>query len=344
MNNNCFDFLRFAFAVNIMLAHLVELSINRKFYFLLEFTDSIIGIQGFFVISGFLVAKSYINTPSLKAYFIKRAKRILPAYVFVIFLSAIALSLTSSFTLSDYFQSADIPKYLGSNLIFLNFLHPCLPGVFENNLMCVVNGSLWTLKVEEGFYVILPIIFYVIKKTKTPFIILSLLYLCSILYWYLMINYFESQVLAKQLPGFLSYFVGGIFLFLNQSFLQQNKTKLLVGSIVALIISKFAGFQMDFIYPIAFSTLIITLAYSIKWLNNFGKYGDFTYGVYIFHFPVIQLFKQYDLFVKYNTLLMGLCVILVTLLLAVFSWFFIEKRFLDRYKTTSEVKLTQQSL
>jgi peptidoglycan/LPS O-acetylase OafA/YrhL len=82
--------------------------------------------------------------------------------------------------------------------------------------------------------------------------------------------------------------------------------------------------------------VVIIAAYSLPFLNNFGKYGDFTYGLYIYHFPIIQLFRQYDLFEKYNPLLMAICVILITLFFAVFSWFFIEKRFLDRYKSKNK--------
>jgi peptidoglycan/LPS O-acetylase OafA/YrhL len=78
--------------------------------------------------------------------------------------------------------------------------------------------------------------------------------------------------------------------------------------------------------------MVIIAAYSLPFLNNFGKYGDFTYGLYIYHFPIIQLFRQYDLFEKYNPILMAFSMILITLFFAVLSWFFIEKRFLDRFK------------
>jgi peptidoglycan/LPS O-acetylase OafA/YrhL len=78
--------------------------------------------------------------------------------------------------------------------------------------------------------------------------------------------------------------------------------------------------------------MVIIAAYSLPFLNNFGKYGDFTYGLYIYHFPIIQLFRQYNLFEKYGPILMAFSVILITLFFAVLSWFFIEKRFLDRFK------------
>ncbi|WP_185965253.1 acyltransferase family protein [Flavobacterium franklandianum] len=331
-NKNCFDFLRFFFAANILLAHLCELSQNKSLEFLANFSNSSIAVQGFFIISGFLVAKSYTNTPSLKEYFIKRAKRILPAYIVVLLFSAVTLSFFSSFSFLDYFTDINVYKYLGWNSLFLNFMHPCLPGLFENNLMCAVNGALWTLKVEEGFYIVLPFIFYAIKKSKKPFLILGSLYFLSLLYWFFMDFYLNQPLLAKQLPGYIAYFVTGIFLFLNFDFVLQNKGKLLIASIFGLIISNILNFQIDILYPAAFGTIVIIAAYSLPFLNNFGKYGDFTYGLYIYHFPVIQLFRQYNLFEKYNPIVMAFAVILITFFFAVLSWFFIEKRFLDRFK------------
>ena len=331
-NKNCFDFLRFFFAANILIAHLCELSQSKNLEFLYNFSNSTIAVQGFFIISGFLVAKSFVNTPSIKEYFIKRAKRILPAYVVVILFATVFMTFFSSYSISDYFTDINLYKYLGWNIIFCNFMHPCLPGLFENNLHCAVNGSLWTLKVEEGFYLVLPLIFYAIQKLKKPLLILGSLYVFSLLYWYVMDFYLNKPLLAKQLPGYLAYFVTGIFMFLNFELLMKHKKGLLFLSVLLLLISDFSRFQIDVFYPAAFGTIVIISAFSLPFLNNFGKYGDFTYGLYIYHFPIIQLFKQYDLFEKYNPLLMAFAVILITLCFAIFSWFVVEKRFLNRYK------------
>lgn len=335
INKNCFDFLRFFFAFNIFLAHLCGLSQSKSLLFLSFFSNSSIAVKGFFIISGFLVAKSFTTTPSLKEYFIKRAKRILPAYVVVILLSTLILVFFSNNHFLEYFSNKGVYQYLGWNLIFLNFMHPCLPGLFEDNLYCAVNGALWTLKVEEGFYIILPFIFYAIKKTKKTVFILGSLYILSLVYWFVMNSYFNQPLLAKQLPGYLSYFATGIFLFLNFDFIMQNKKKLFFVSLLFLIISRFTYFQIDILYPAAFGLLIIVLAYSLPFFDDFGKYGDFTYGLYIYHFPIIQLFRQYDLFEKYNPVIMAIAVILITLFFAMFSWVFIEKRFLERFKNTN---------
>jgi peptidoglycan/LPS O-acetylase OafA/YrhL len=329
-NKNCFDFLRIAFAINVFLAHLWELSECKSLYFLSDYTNSMIAVKGFFVISGFLVAKSYTNTSSLKNYFIKRAKRILPAYLVVIVTTTLGLAFVSQYSFWDYFSDSGVYKYLSWNAIFLNFVHPCLPAVFDGNLLCAVNGALWTLKVEEGFYLVLPFIFYLANKTKRSFYIFLGIYILSLLYTYGM-NYIDKPLLAKQLPGQMTYFVVGIYLYMNLSSVLKNKYLLLFIGVLLLVSAGFWGPHIAILYPFIFGLVIICAAYSFPFLNNFGKYGDFTYGLYIYHFPIIQVFRSYNLFEKYNPFLMAISIFMITTILAVFSWFVVEKRFIARY-------------
>ncbi|CAM3917140.1 MULTISPECIES: acyltransferase family protein [Flavobacterium] len=333
INSNSFDFIRFFFAFNVLLAHLKELSQSDDLLFLGHFSNSFIAVNGFFVISGFLVAKSYTNTPSLRTYFLKRIKRILPAYVFVVLFSIFFFSFFSKFDFFQYFTDPQLFEYLGWNMIFLNFMQPCLPALFDNTIICAVNGSLWTIKVEESFYFFLPLLFFFIKRSNKPILILIIVYIFSILYFYFFKSYLGMPLIAKQLPGVLSYFSTGIFLFLYLKILIRYKIQLLLFSIFVFIFS--IKFSVFFLYPISFGFVVILLAYSLPFFNNFGKYGDFTFGLYICHFPIIQLFKQLNYFEIYNPFYIGFLVVILSLLFSIFSWFVIEKRFLDRYKKTA---------
>nr|WP_315240880.1 acyltransferase [uncultured Flavobacterium sp.] len=336
-DKNCFDFLRVIFCAIIILSHLYELSECASLSFLSFFYDKgILGLQAFFIISGFLVAKSYQRTSTLKKYFIKRAKRLFPAYIFLLLLTVIGMSIFSKYGFFDYFTNTDIYKYFVWNIMFLNFMHPCLPGIFENNLLCAVNGALWTLKVEESFYIFLPFIFYLIRKTKKATVVIMIIYFLSLLYWYVMDEIFDKPLLAKQMPGYLVFFSVGIFLNLNLKYVLKHSKQLFLMAIISLLLTYFFRFQINFLYPASFGLLIIIIAYNFPLFNGFGKYGDFTYGLYIYHFPIIQLFRQYDLFNKYNAIVMAIVVVLITLFFAVFSWVFVEKRFLDRFKSNNK--------
>ena len=329
LNKNCFDFLRAFFAFNVLLSHIGELSQVNELGFLQKISNSYLAINGFFVISGFLVAKSYIKTNNLKAYLIKRVKRIIPAYVFVILFFAIFLSFFSELTLLEYFSSLQLYRYIGWNLIFLNFMEPCLPGLFQENLLCAVNGSLWTIKVEESFYLILPIIFYFFKKIKYNWIGFIIVYVLSFSFYVYFKFYLDKPIIAKQMPGMLTYFGTGVFIFLYFSKIMKHKVKLMILCSVVSLISYINSFY--FLFPISFGFVVILSAYTFSSLNYFGKYGDFTYGLYIFHFPLIQLFKSLKLFEKYNSFLIAFILVLLSVLFAILSWFLIEKRFISRY-------------
>ena len=162
--------------------------------------------------------------------------------------------------------------------------------------------------------------------------ILVSLYFLSQFYWFFLDSVLNKPLLAKQLPGYLSYFVTGIILFLNFKFVLEHKIKIVVIAIMLLLLPSFIDLNMNLFYPFAFGTVIVITAFSLPFLNNFGKYGDFTYGMYIYHFPIIQIFKQYNLFEKNNPTIMAISVLFITFSFAVFSWFVIERRFLDRFK------------
>ena len=120
-------------------------------------------VQVFFLISGYLVFSSYEKSSTLKSYFSKRARRIYPAYLFVILAAAFGLYFVSQETLIDYFGLGWL-KYVASNLTFLNFAAPTLPGVFTENPTPGINGSLWTIKVEVAFYIAVPAIALLMRR------------------------------------------------------------------------------------------------------------------------------------------------------------------------------------
>ncbi|MCJ1806059.1 MULTISPECIES: acyltransferase family protein [Flavobacterium] len=329
LRKNSINFLRFLMANIIMLAHLAELTKDKSLYFLSCFCKSNLAVSGFFVLSGFLVTKSLVNTPNLKMYFLKRAKRILPAYITVIILSVIILSALSTLSYQDYFSDKMTCRYFFWNLFFLNFIEPCLPGVFAENPIPFINGSLWTMKIEEGFYIILPILFYLINKFKNKNKVLAFFYLASILYSYVMLELFHLPLFEKQLPGKLAYFIIGIYIYLNFNFFIKNKWKFLTGAWFLFLVQIY-GLNMDLFFPFVLGVTVLFFAYSLPFFNNFSSKADYTYGIYLYHFPIIQLFVYFEYFKKYNPFFVSLIMILLTYIIAYFSWHLIEKRFLNR--------------
>jgi len=333
MKQNNFNFLRFYFAFIVVIGHLIEISYFKPFLKLSPYFSTYISVTGFFCISGFLISRSYLNTPNLKDYLKKRAARLLPAYVFIIFSCALFLSFLSKYSISEYFTNPLLYKYLAANLTFLNFIQPCLPGVFTNNAAsCAVNGALWTLKIEVSFYLIIPVLLYLTKKIRLKQLLFIGIYLMSVLYR----NFFEYlsnlpgieyySIIARQLPGFMSYFVCGIALNYYFEFFIQNKKTLVLFGLLIFILERILG--IEFLTPLALSVIVFFVAFSFKRLNNFAKHGDISYGIYIFHYPIMKIASEFGYFEKYNPVVVSITIVLLVLFVGYASWHLIEKRFL----------------
>ncbi|MDC8098357.1 acyltransferase family protein, partial [Chryseobacterium rhizosphaerae] len=322
ITKNNFDFIRVLLAFIVFVGHLGALSVSPQLKFL-EHSPVEVAVFSFFIVSGFLIARSYERSSSLKSYAKKRFNRIVPAYLLVVFLCTVLLSLVSKLPFSEYFGNAQVYKYWFWNSIFMNFKSPWLPGVFGNQ---AVNGALWTLKIEMCFYIAVPFMFLFFgKNNKYRNVSLIVLYFLSLVF----LNYFEmtgKPAISRQLPGSLCYFIGGMLLYFNFDKFIQHKHTLFIIAIITVWIDLI--FKIKLFSPIMISIIVLYIAYSFKFLNNFGKYGDFTYGIYIFHFPVIRVFQTLGLFEDYNPYVMGIICMLTVIGIGVSSWHFYEKRFL----------------
>lgn len=330
LKKNNFDLLRLLFAGTVCLVHTSELSGFKQLQGIASLLSSAVAVKAFFVVSGFLIFMSFERSSSLVSFARKRIRRIYPGYLIVILLSAFGLMALSFSQPTDYFSRAWW-RYLSANLIFLNFLQPTLPGVFTSNLMPAVNGALWTLKVEVLFYCAVPAIVWLLRRTS-PFLMLSFMYVASVMYVIVLTraaSHTGSAIyleLARQLPGQLCYFVAGAFFYYFLSFFQHWKFRFLALAVLAFAVNYW--YPLVLVEPFALATVVIFFGL-FCYLGNFGKYGDFSYGVYILHFPIIQLLLQSGWFSE-NPWYFLLAVITLTVVGAIALWHLVEKHFLLR--------------
>ena len=327
---NNFDLLRLLFAGTVCLVHAHDLSGFSELAPITRFLSAGMAVKAFFVVSGFLIFMSFERSSSLRDYAVKRIRRIYPAYFTVVMLCAIGLVAVGSLNVADYFSTAWI-KYVVANLLFLNFLHPTLPGVFEGNKMPEVNGALWTLKIEVLFYLSVPL-FAVLFRRFSHLSVILVTYCASVAYLMLMTSMAETTgwdmylQLGRQLPGQLSYFMAGAFFYYFLPLLERRRIQFLAVAVIALLIN--SRYPMPFFEPFALATLVAFFGLFLH-LGNFGKYGDFSYGVYILHFPIIQLLLGSGRFSDSPWALLGTSVLLTTSC-AIAMWHLVEKRFLFR--------------
>ena len=330
LTHNNFDLLRLLFAGTVCLVHAYELSGFQQLSVVAGALSSATAVKAFFVVSGFLIFMSCERSSTLASYAGKRIRRIYPAYFAVVMLCAIGLVAVTTKSAGDYYSLAWI-KYIVANLSFLNFFQYTLPGVFESNRLTVVNGALWTLKIEVMFYVSVPFFIYLFKKLgRLPVIVL--VYCSSVAYEVLLVQMAERTgsgiylALARQLPGQLSYFMAGAFFYYYLLLFERRIGYFLVLATVLLAVD--ALYPLALLQPFALATLIIFFGLFL-YTGNFGKYGDYSYGIYILHFPIIQLLLYGGWFQDQPWYFLS-AVILVTGTAAMAMWHLVEKRFLLR--------------
>lgn len=306
---NCFNFLRFFFALTLILSHFCTLTEHDQ---LLPITGST-SVKAFFTISGFLVTYSYIRRDyNLVSYAKRRFARIMPAYAITILFCILIGWMITSLNTVEFFSSKQTLRYFLANITMLNWLEPELPNTFQNNPWPQMDGSLWVMKQEVLFYIFVPFFIYLANKTGKKWICLPILTLFIIIYPF-----------VNDQTRYFSYFIGGMSLMFYFDLFNKYFIYIFVLSIIAVTV--IGGFLDTLAFPI----ILIGIAYHCKPFNIFRKLDNITYGLFLYHFPIIQLLIHYGV-AEYNLTLCFLLTIMATSILATLSWFYIEKPLMNK--------------
>jgi peptidoglycan/LPS O-acetylase OafA/YrhL len=310
MRKNNFDIVRLTLATIVVLVHCFDLSQNKSLAIIWHIVSARMAVEGFFAISGFLIFASYERCASLKEYFTNRAFRILPGYwLSTIFCLAIAFSM-------GHFQ---VGKFLLANLTFANFLHPNIAGVFDSNPgNNAMNGALWTIKTEVLFYVAVPIIVWLGRRLQRDAILWALFAL-SILYRILLAHH---ETLSLQLPGQLSFFMVGALIYYHLEFFKKHGKWIMLAAVLCFGLHTWTGWF--FLRPAAIAALTLGASLLLPQVKGPTRWGDFSYGTYILHYPIVQLIVAAGLFTVHPWVALLLTVTIVAIA-ATMSWFFVEK-------------------
>lgn len=331
ISQNNFDLLRFFLAATVLCVHAAALSANDYLVLITSALSSEVAVKSFFVVSGFLIFMSYQNSQSISSYFSKRIRRIYPAYLFVILASVLLGVFFTTLSVNEYWSVSTL-KYFLANLAFLNFLQPTLPGLFTENFNPAVNGALWTLKIEVMFYILVPLMVACFNRFGLlP--VMALLFISSVIYSYILFAMAQSHgggafvELQRQLPGQLTFFIVGAAGYYYFEAFKKYALYLVLLAVVAFLLK--AHLPWIVLEPLALGILVIYFATVFTYLGDFGKYGDFSYGIYILHFPILQLMIANRLFADSPILFITVAGALV-LFFSILLWHFIEKPFLTK--------------
>lgn len=315
------------------------------------FSGGFVGVDVFFVISGYLITIILLEDIendhfSIVDFYERRARRILPALVFVLLLVAVI-----SWAFLTPLAMRSVYQQLVSNAFFLSNIHYTLTwGYFESWKLPPVFLNTWSLAVEEQFYLIIPfLIFCLRKKVKLKVLVLSVLALSSLV-WASYAQSLYPVATYYLLPSRLWELTFGVLLAYLVKYNPIGVCRWRVGFLklkgdvfLFLFLSLFYFFYSKEIpYP-SFWTLPVVMAATLIILlvdgsSSVGRIlsarvfvyiGKLSYPLYLLHFPLIVLSKE--LFVPYlSETKASILAVFLTLALSVFVFHVIESKFRKR--------------
>jgi len=319
---------------------------HAKIYFLghLLFAGGYYGVDIFFVISGYLITSKIFNDLkikkfSFKSFYLKRARRILPALFFTILISFVF----SWFSLMPT-QFFDFAKSSLFTIGFISNYYFYFSGLEYGAVIGLLKPILhtWSLGIEEQFYIIFPFFFFIFYKYFKQFIFPIFIFI--FLFSFIFTLYFSNTNSILNfflLPSRIwELLVGSIIFFIkvkNRLHVSKILSNFLIFIGLILILLSFIviyDFQptpnIKTLIPLIGTTIII-LFYkkegflNILLVNKFTLWiGLISYSLYLLHYPIFAFVRSLRLVTKINEFSI---VALLIFILSSLSYLFIEKPF-----------------
>lgn len=328
--DNNLDALRLIAASLVIVDHAVPIAHggeHHSFNGVLGFTLGNLAVSAFFAMSGFLIAKSWLDDPDVWRFFVKRALRLMPALIVAALFGAFVIGLlTTSLSTSDYLGHIRTREFVVNNSLVFPIQYG-LPGVFEGNpYPYAVNGSLWSLPVEVMAYaMVLGLgILGILKRRSWTFVIFL-----AVLFVHLRLpgSRFLGEGVWFYMPVIQLWELLAIFLVGTLAYLYRDKIVLsptVALGLVGLMAVTLKTSMAPAVYLVTVPYVLLTVGYmTIPWLRRLTAHGDVSYGIYIYAFPIQQLIGHIR--PGTNPWLSVVIAFPITYVLAFISWRLIEK-------------------
>lgn len=303
----------------------------------LQVNGGSLAVNLFFALSGYLVSGSWERRPAFWEFLKRRARRIYPGFVAVclwqaVFAVPLAMSSVAGFpTLADWGQLGLAMVTLGSVGQLAN------PGLelFPAGISHDLNGSLWTIRYEFLCYLLLALL-GVLGVLRHRWLRLA----SFAVPWGLFVAWPDAELPAALTRVFgawsywarlLVYFLGGMIAYWETGRIPLNRRSLPLAA--SAVVVSVAGPDVIWraVGPLVLPWLVLLASYHVLPTRLAHRLpGDFSYGIYLYAFPVQQLLLQFTPDVRWTVLGFTLAAAGLTLPLAVASWCWVEARWLGK--------------
>lgn len=323
---------------------LAVLSVIFFHFGIFGFSGGYIGVDIFFVISGFLITRIIVAEIELTRkfsfinFYKRRVRRLFPALLFVLLLTSLAALLL--------FTPENLVQYGGSlasaALSVSNILFWFESGYFDTASHLKPLLHTWSLSVEEQFYLIWPLLLLLMASKTKKIAAIIILGAASFYLNYYYVNAaqpgFESTLFFLAPFRVFEFSFGAICVYLEKNY-PSRRPLLELTALLGLALISYSFFTLDqssvFPYinalPCCLGTALIILSRGsliTKWLleNKLTvAIGLLSYSLYLVHWP-IYVFARY-VFIDVSSVAMVAAMFIASLLLAAISFFYIERPF-----------------
>jgi peptidoglycan/LPS O-acetylase OafA/YrhL len=321
---NNFDLLRLFAALLVFWFHTLAFTGRPAPTLFSWVTPGPLGVYIFFLISGYLVSKSWEADPHALRFLARRSLRIFPALAVLVLLTALVLGpMLTTLPLHAYFHDTLFRQYFYNIVLLPRF---ALPGVLEHQVIPnVVNGSLWSLPVEYTLYLTL-LLLGILRAPRWAIAILVVAGCWLSIEWSMQRDSLVVVygMIVQDVVQFGVYFLLGVCV--SRFGLERWMTVTSVCAAAVLTIAAepwpAASRIVSWVtFPAVFLTFGLSTSIAARAL---ARLGDYSYGVYIYAFPVQQsvLYFLPSLSMTAYVLLS----LVITFVFAAASWHLIEKR------------------
>jgi peptidoglycan/LPS O-acetylase OafA/YrhL len=347
LKNNAFDFMRLLLALLVVISHTATLGLfgmephlnlsDFKFFYEGLITVGGFAVYSFFAISGFLITGSWFNSDNDWALFVKkRLVRIVPAFwtaLIVITLIFLPLGhILQNGNLITYFQDYFVKSlgFITKNLFFdINLWG--INGLFsvKGDGGNTINGPIWTIKYELYAYfwvIILGLLGFLnnSRKLLAAFFLLWATYIAMVF----IPNFRDTLSIVFTDLWWIplcTYFFAGSLMFFFKDKINWNFKYFLV-SVIVIVLGIIANL-FPLVGPIFFSFFILYLGLRLPITNITRRIGDYSYGIYIYSWPIQKLLTIAGIN-KYGILVYGILSLILSVGAGYLSWNLVEKKFL----------------
>ena len=194
--------------------------------------------------------------------------------------------------LRDFVVHPQTWSYVGWNTVMLNRLQPALPGVFADHVLPAMDGALWTMKYEVAFYLLLPALVFLMRRTNKLWSLVTIYVLLTVLQVGLSFTAWMEggetmRLLASRGVSQAACFVAGMLVSETYDTLTRHRHWVLPLAVVVCVASCL-WWPVRIVWPIAYAIAIILLGTASPHLGIFRRLPPLTYELFLIHFPIVQ--------------------------------------------------------